>query len=171
MRIEKEEARAIANELRAFDIIDENDTLISSPENYEINRARLLEQLNKFKKKTNRNDVAEFMTNLCNSFFEIDLNMFGTVFKSVADKMTEKILLIIESELISRWSTLGVNSLTNALSTRIQHYCLVDDKQNTDSQNADKAKYEELVEKKRNNQTLTDDETTFIKSFGSFRYL
>lgn len=171
MKLEKETAREIANELREYKIVDENDHLFTSPETYDEDRAKLAQKIDKFRHKTkpNRNDVAKFMQNLCDEYFEIDLDSFNMIIKTVSDKMTEQIQRIIESQLISPWSTLGVSALTDAMSKRIQHYCLVNENQNSDSQNDDQKKYDELAEKQKNNQPLTDEEKNFINSFGSFR--
>jgi hypothetical protein len=71
----------------------------------------------------------------------------------------------MDSQLLQPWSTLAVSGLTDTISKRLQHYYLVNKKQNSDSHNADQNKYEQLLQK----QNLTPEEKEFMSRYGKFR--
>ncbi|CAF1522845.1 unnamed protein product, partial [Didymodactylos carnosus] len=91
---------------------------------------------------------------------------FSIIIKSVADKITEQLIQIIESQLIQPWSTLAVSSVTDSLSKKIQNNYLVNKDQNSDSQNEDQKKYDELNKNKTN---LTEEDKIFMKNYGKYR--
>jgi hypothetical protein len=66
------------------------------------------------------------MNAFCVEYLKIELEAFYQIMKSVSDKLSDQIVRIIESQLISPWSTLAVKSVTDSISKRIQHHCFVD---------------------------------------------
>lgn len=112
----------------------------------------------------------KFMSQLCDEHFRIEADKYSKIAKSVSDKITEQILRCIDSQLVQPWSTLAVSGAVDSLSKRIQHHCLVDSRQNADSQNEDKSKYDELLKKQEQNEALSDEDKKFMDSYGkSFR--
>ncbi|CAF4803613.1 unnamed protein product, partial [Rotaria sp. Silwood1] len=79
--------------------------------------------------------VVEFLTSLNKKMLDLQIDDFSEIMKSVSDVVTEQILRISQSQLISPFSTFVVSELTNAISERIQHHFIVDQNQNSDSQN------------------------------------
>ncbi|CAF3904440.1 unnamed protein product, partial [Rotaria sp. Silwood1] len=96
---------------------------------------------------------------------EVEYDSFSIIIKSVADKITEQLIQVLESQMIQPWSTLAVSHVTSNLSAKIQHHYLVDKDQNSDSQNEDQEKYDEL----KNKTNLTEEEKTFMKNYGKYR--
>ncbi|CAF1433891.1 unnamed protein product [Adineta steineri] len=166
LKIDKENARSIANQLKNWEIIDENDNLKLSSY-YDVNDdcVELKRKIDEFNRKENQAAVAQFMKSFCDDYMQVEYDSFSIIIKSVADKITEQLIQIIESQLIQPWSTLAVSSVTNCLSNRIQHKYLVDKDQNSDSQNEDQKKYDEL----KNKTNLTEEDKTFIKNYGKYR--
>jgi preprotein translocase subunit SecA len=166
LKIEKENARSIVNQLKDWEIIDENDNLKLSSY-YDVNDEciELKRKIDKFNRKENQDDVAKFMKSFCDQYMQIEYDSFSIISKSVADKITEQLIQIIESQLIQPWSTLAVSSLTSNLSNRIQHNYLIDKNQNSDSHNKDQEKYDKL----KNKTNLTEEEKTFMKNYGKYR--
>ena len=93
------------------------------------------------------------------------LARFSEIIKCVSDMITDQILRVMNWHLIKPLSTHAVNSIVDELSTRMQDYCLVDKMRNSDSQNADQAKYDELIAK----SSLTDEESKFVNWYGKRR--
>ena len=165
VKIPKEESRIICQKLKAFKIINENDNLISDYDN----QREFKSKIDKFKLETNNDNVAKFMENFFLEYVKIELNTFNCIIKSVSDKLSDQIIRIIESQLVSPWSTYAVSAATDSLSKRIQHHYLVNKEQNSDSQNNDQKKYDELKKKQESNETLSEDDKKFLKSYGSYR--
>jgi hypothetical protein len=166
LKINKENARSIANQLKNFEIIDENDNLKLSSY-YDVNDdcIKLKSKIDEFNRKEKQDIVAKFMKSFCDSYMQVEYDSFSIIIKSVADKITEQLIQTIESQLIQPWSTLAVSSATNSLSNRIQHNYLVDKDQNSDSQNEDQKKYDEI----KNKTNLTEEEKIFMKNYGKYR--
>ena len=161
LKIEKEQAREISKVLIVSKIVDSNNLTIVYEDGKKIPQFEL-------KNKQENENVASYLKNLYARIADINLDTFDFITKSVADKITEQVIRIIESQLVAPWSTLAVSCGVNALSVRLQHYALVDSEQNTDSQNADQKKYDLLKQKQDNNEALTDNEKNFMNSHGSF---
>ena len=163
LKMDKERARTAAGRLRAWEIIDQNDNLkISSEENVNADCLKLKSKIHTFNEDK---DVAKFMETFCDSYMQIEFDSFSIISKSVADKITEQLIQIIESQLIQPWSTLAVSSITSSLSNRIQHSYLVDENQNSESQKKDQEKYDQLKDKK----DLTAEDKIFMKNYGKYR--
>ncbi|CAF0762503.1 unnamed protein product [Brachionus calyciflorus] len=171
LKIEKEKASDIARELRTFRVFNENDNFFLSSNDDDNEKKLLKDRLAEFRHKTKNNKVFNYIDQFCDEYFKTDVDTSSMIMKSVSDKLTDQITNIIESQLVSPWSTYAVSSLTDSLSKRIQHHCLVDREQNSDSQNKDHNKYDELKKKQENNEPLTDDEKQFMTNYGSFRTL
>jgi hypothetical protein len=128
----------------------------------------LKNRIEKFKKKTDHENVTVFLKDYCDEYLRIDMDAFGMVIKSVFDKITDQVINIIQSQMITPWSTLAVSGITDALSKRIQHYCLVDNSQNTDAQNEEENLYNELKKKQENNEKLSDKEKDFLMNYDPY---
>ncbi|CAF4590118.1 unnamed protein product, partial [Rotaria sp. Silwood2] len=167
LKIDKEIARNAVNKLKNLEIIDENDNLkLSSYYDVSDECIKLKRKIDEFnRQEKDQNDVAQFMKSFCDQYMQIEYDSFSIISKSVADKITEQLIQIIESQLIQPWSTLAVSSLTSNLSNRIQHNYLIDENQNSDSHNKDQEKYDEL----KNKTNLTEEEKIFMKNYGKYR--
>ncbi|CAF4844118.1 unnamed protein product, partial [Rotaria sp. Silwood1] len=166
LKIDKEDARSIANKLRNMEIIDENDNLnVSSYYDVSDDCIKLKRKIDEFNRRENEVAVAQFMKSFCDKYMEVEYDSFSIIIKSVADKITEQLIQVLESQMIQPWSTLAVSHVTSNLSAKIQHHYLVDKDQNSDSQNEDQEKYDEL----KNKTNLTEEEKTFMKNYGKYR--
>ncbi|CAF3170226.1 unnamed protein product [Rotaria sp. Silwood2] len=85
--------------------------------------------------ETDKPRVVEFLTSLNKKMIDLQIDDFSEIMKSVSDVVIEQILRISQSQLISPLSTFVVGELTNAISERVQHHFIVDENQNSDSQN------------------------------------
>lgn len=136
-KMEKEKARIVSAELASLQI---DLSCIVKLGNLDESRSERDEIGSRIKAYGSKNGkVGSFLNTFLDkfmeeSFMQIPLNL---IIKSVSDKITEQIAVIIDAQLLSSLSTIATSALTNALSQRIQHYCLVDEKQNTDSMNED----------------------------------
>ena len=166
LKIDKERARSIANELRNLEIIDENDNLkLSSYYDVSNDCTKLKSKIDKLDTKENQAEVVKFMKSFCDNYMQVEFDTFSIIIKSVADKITDQLIQVIESQLIQPWSTFAVSNLTDSLSKRTQHNHLVNKDQNSNSQNEDQKKYDEL----KNKTNLTEDEKIFMKNYGKYR--
>jgi len=162
LKMDKENAQNAVNVLKTWNILDENDNLKLSSY-YDVT-----DECNQLKRKLDgfdQKNVVDFMKSFCDKYTQVEYDSFSIISKSVADKITEQLIQIIESQLIQPWSTLAVSSVTNHLSNQLQHKYLVNENQNSDSQNKDKKKFEEL----KNKENLTEEEKTFMKNYGKYR--
>ena len=133
-QLTNEEARKASAELESLhiDFTSLTSWHNSTHDKHKIAKAAITEYQN-----LNKN-VGCFLKEFIHNFLEMEAlfnEALGLVIKSVADRMTDQIVRIIDSQLVSPWSTLAASSLTDALSKRVQHYCLVDRGQNTEAQN------------------------------------
>lgn len=112
--------------------------------------------------------LSKFLTNIMDmeTSFEQSVNM---IIKSVSDKITDQIIRVIDSQLVTPWSTLAVSGLTDALSQRVQHYCLVDKKHNTEALDGNQEKFDKLSKRKANGEKLCHEDEAFMKRFGAYR--
>ena len=69
------------------------------------------------------------------------LARFSEIIKCVSDMVTDQIVRVMNWHLIKQLQTHAMSSIVDELSTLMQDYCLVDKIRNSDSQNADQAKY------------------------------
>lgn len=140
VEVGKEEARAIALELakQKVDVV-----CIVRVGNVQDCRAEYDQLELAISKYTRTNEkVGRFLKRLLDTCKKMENSMeqaVNLIVKSVSDKITEQIVRIIDSQLVSPWSTLAVSSLTDAMSKRIQHH-LVSKDQNTDALNNDQEK-------------------------------
>ncbi|CAF1535234.1 unnamed protein product [Rotaria sordida] len=81
------------------------------------------------------NKVIGFLTSLHRNMSKVEFNEFSQIMKLVSDIITEQILGIIESQLVLPWSSYGMGQLTKVTSEIVQHHIIVDEKQNSNSQN------------------------------------
>ena len=185
-KVNKDSALSIANEMKELKILNANDGLNMSSSNVEDdcdelkgklvaferawrqNKDKMLKSLNKDNAGVKEEDVnksIQFMNAFYDRFVQIELDDFSTIIKSVADKLSEQMVRIIDSQLIQPWSTLAVSGITDSLSKRLQSNYLVNREQNSESHEADQKKYDEL--KKKDN--LTPEEAAFMNGYGKFR--
>lgn len=136
--VEKEEARDISQELVSQQI---DVTCIVQLCNVEEPRNacyKLKDRIGEYK-ETDK-EVGRFLDSFLDKLIDTKESFKQTldlIVKSVSDRMTDQIVVIVDSQLVSPWSTLVTSSLTDAISQRVQHYCLVDRNQNTDALNED----------------------------------
>ncbi|CAF4545089.1 unnamed protein product, partial [Didymodactylos carnosus] len=106
LKIDKERARDIVNKLKDLEIIDENDNLkLSSYYDVDDDCLELKCKIDEFNQEEDQDDVAEFMKSFCDNYIQVEYDSFSIISKSVADKITEQLIQIIESQLIQPWST------------------------------------------------------------------
>ncbi|CAF4493249.1 unnamed protein product, partial [Rotaria magnacalcarata] len=167
LKIDKEIARNVVNKFKNLEILDENDNLkLSSHYDVSDECTELKSKIDEFnRQEKDQTNVAQFMKSFCDNYMQVEYDSFSVIIKSVADKITEQLIQIIESQLIQPWSTLAVSSVTNSISNRIQHNYLTDKNQNSDSHNKDQEKYDEL----KNKTNLTEEEQMFMKNYGKYR--
>ncbi|CAF4986969.1 unnamed protein product [Rotaria sp. Silwood1] len=87
----------------------------------------------RFKKYENK--VIGFLTSLHRNMSKVEFYEFSQIMKLVSDIITEQIFGIIESQLVLPWSSYGMGQLTKVTSEIVQHHIIVDEKQNSNSQN------------------------------------
>lgn len=175
----KESALAIAKKLKDMKILNESDNLNIASSNSDFKCSNLENRIKDFEAnkviilasldgttEEELNKSVEFIKEFYEKFSHIDLNSFSMIMKPVADKITDQLIRVADSSLVQPWSTLATSKLTDAISKRIQHNYLVDKDQNSDSQNKDQKKYDDLKNKK---EPLTDDEKKFMQQYGEFR--
>ncbi|CAF1195636.1 unnamed protein product [Rotaria magnacalcarata] len=90
------------------------------------------------------------VVNFLKSLASVEFNDLSEIMKSISDMITEQVFRITESQLISPWSSYGMGELTKAISERVQHHFIVDENQNSDSQNREdrekgESKYNTIV--------------------------
>ena len=168
LKLDRDSARQITSELKAHDIDEQallkaNDTCKNADECDELRK-----MIGKFQKKTDQDKVSEFLNKYCDEYMRIELDAFSMVIKSISDKITNQVISIIQSQMITPWSTFVVSGITDAMSKRIQHYCLVDSNQNTDAQNEEEKLYNDLKKKQANKEVLSDKEKQFIDGYDPF---
>ncbi|CAF3955624.1 unnamed protein product [Rotaria sp. Silwood2] len=66
---------------------------------------------------------------------QLEMSDFSKMMKLVSDIITDEVLKITESQLISPWSSYLMGEATKAISERVQHYFIVNERQNAPSQN------------------------------------
>ena len=162
LKMDKENAQKAVNVLKTWNILDENDNL-KLTSYYDVT-----DECNQLKRKLDgfdQKNVVDFMKSFCDQYIQVEYDSFSIISKSVADKITEQLIQIIESQLIQPWSTLAVSIVTNHLSNILQDKYLVNENENSDSQNKDKKKFEELKDK----ENLTKEEKAFMKNYGKYR--
>ena len=164
LKLDKDNSRELANLLKLHNINEESLLKVNFSD-INTGECELKNQIEKFKKKTDQEKASLFLKNYCDEYLRIEMDAFSMVIKSVSDKITDQVINIIQSQMITPWSTLAVSGITDALSKRIQHYCLVDKSQNTDAQNEEERLYNELKKKQENEEKLSDKEKEFLNSY------
>ena len=141
LKVDKDQAKVISQELQSHkaDLSHIVEALADRPDSKDASEVR--RAVSKYRKTNEK--VGEFLGRFLAEFVNMSASYetsINAVIKSVSDKITDHIIRIIDSQLVSPWSTLAVSGVTDQLSRRIQHYCLVNKQQNTDEQNADQEK-------------------------------
>ncbi|CAG0890702.1 unnamed protein product [Darwinula stevensoni] len=176
LKIKKVNTALIADKLKQLHIFDDVDNFNVSQSDLVNVSKELKRKIDEFSEEEFGNDDRDSMTadvgksiafieSFYAKFVEIDLESFSMMMKSVSDQIAEQLIRVMDSQLLQPWSTLAVSNLSAAGSKRLQHYCFVDEEQNSDSHKADQKKYEELKEKK----DLTTAERSFMANYGRFR--
>ena len=101
----------------------------------------ITEAIRSYEKKYEK--VSMFLSKFLDAYMSMEKSFqqsVNMIVKSVADRIADHLVRIIDTQLVSPWSTLAVSSMTSSLSQRIQHHCLVDKNQNTEELNADQEK-------------------------------
>ncbi|CAF4463410.1 unnamed protein product, partial [Rotaria sp. Silwood2] len=94
-----------------------------------------------FSEKLRHTSINEFpmykekVVTFLNLLHNVEFDDLSKLMKSVSDMITEQIFRIMESQFISPWSSYCMGALTKYVSERVQDYCIVDERQNSDSQN------------------------------------
>lgn len=141
VKMEKKKAALLAFDLKSRGIDVNSIVDIRLDDDYEFSRKS--EELKAKLKKLEEEKVADFLARYLDEFVALDKTFsssMSTIVKSVSDRITEQIVRIIDSQLVSPWSTMAVSGLTDALSKRIQHYCLVDKNENSSKLDNDQEK-------------------------------
>jgi hypothetical protein len=163
LKIDKNKAAEITSSLINESILDENDGLkiTNFDDKIEINQI-----INKIDKMNSLDDqVKKFLKDFINMYSTLTIDTFSMIMKSIADKLSDQVIRTIEGQLITPWTSLAVSSLTNKLSTHIQNKYLVDESQNSESQNKGKEKFEKLEKDKKDGKKLSDEDQKFMDSF------
>ena len=159
LKLDRDSARQITSELKTHDI---GEQALLNPTD------KLGKKIEEFQKKTGREKVSEFLKKYCDEYRSSELDAFSMVIKSISDKITNQVISIIQSQMITPWSTLAVSGITDAMSKRIQHYCLVGSEQNTDEQNEEEKLCNDLKKKQANKEKLSDEEKQFLDGYDQF---
>lgn len=97
-----------------------------------------LNELNQYKDK-----ILTFLTSLDRCMSNIESQDFSETLKFIADAITEHVCRIVQSQLVSPWSSYAMGELTKVISERTQHYLIVDKNENSDSQNRENQEKDE----------------------------
>ncbi len=149
-------------------LLNANDLSVNNMSENADECDELRKMIEKFQKKTDQDKVFEFLNKYCDEYMRTELDAFSMVIKSISDKITNKVISIIQSQIITPWSTLAVSGITDTMSKRIQQYCLVDSNQNTDAQNKEEKLYNDLKKKQASKEELSDKEKQFIDGYDPF---
>jgi preprotein translocase subunit SecA len=155
LKIDKNKAANIASKLKEDQILDENDC-------FSVNTITNILNINYLDQ-----EVKNFLGDFNKNYSELTMESieFSMIMKTISDKLSDQVIRIIEGKLISPWSSLAVSSLVDNLSNTIQNNYLVNENENSDSQNKDIEKFRQLVKDKENGKNLTKEEETFMHAF------
>ena len=146
VKVDKEQARVISQELQSLNV-DISHIVAALDDGANFREASDIKaKVNEYRKTNEK--VGQFLSDFMTSFVKMEATYeqsMSMIIKMVSDKITDQIVRIIDSQLVSPWTTYAVSGLTDQLSKRAQHYCLVDKEQNTDKDNADQEKYVDIA--------------------------
>jgi len=163
LKIDKIKAAEITSSLIYESILDENDGLIITNFDDKIEINQIIKKINNMNSLDEQ--VKQFLKEFINMYSNLTIDTFSMIMKSISDKLSDQVIRTIEGQLITPWTSLAVSSLTNKLSTHIQNKYLVDESQNSESQNKDKEKFEKLEKDKKDGIKLSEDDQNFMKTF------
>ena len=141
LKEDKENARLLSSKLASEGIDITSIAKLDENSKYELKA-----KLNVYKQTNEK--VGSFLLRFLDELVAVEETYFNTlsmIIKSVSDRITEQIVRIIDSQLVSPWSTYAVSMATDKLSQAIQHHCFVDKNQNTNELNEDQKKYNYLI--------------------------
>ena len=170
LKISKNNSGTIVNKLKKHGIFNEHDNF--PEENIDKNKFKrcrdyMLKECedNDESMKNDTYKSIDFVERFHEEFIKIEMDSFSEIMKVVSDKISEQLVNIMDSQMLQPWSSCAVSGLVDSVSKRIQHSCLVDKEQNSDSHNVDQEKYEELSKKDH----LTTDDKAFLANYGKYR--
>ncbi|CAF4126159.1 unnamed protein product [Rotaria sp. Silwood2] len=99
------------------------------------NGRSVYQTLNVARKNLNSLAVKHIAVTIQKNIIREGLNNLNEIMKLVSDMITEQIFRITESQLILPLSGYAIGNLTNIFSETVEHYLVVDEKQNSSSQN------------------------------------
>jgi hypothetical protein len=79
-----------------------------------------IEKVDLFNHNRHRSKVVDFCASLNKNTLSVQIDDLSQIMKSVSDVITDQVIRITESQLISPWSSYGMGALTNAISSNIQ---------------------------------------------------
>jgi len=110
--IDLSDAKGIVSMLQAQGVIDENEDLVFTDHKIEINCG---DKYSHYKLQ-----IVEFLNWLGEEISNGSVDDFSMIIKSVSDVITDQIIRVTESQLISPWSSYGIGEFTSVISARIQ---------------------------------------------------
>ncbi|CAF3169263.1 unnamed protein product [Rotaria sp. Silwood2] len=134
--ISKEDTKEIVSLLEDQDIVEFNSELEDK------NFRNKLDKVDFKHFDIHKETVVKFFTSLQENISNVVIDDFNEIMKLVSDTITEQVFRITQSQLIAPWSTYGMGELTKAISERVQHHFIVDENQNSDSQNRENQQLE-----------------------------
>ncbi len=162
LKIDKETSEQISNEMKQAKIFNQSDNF--SEDDDDANFKEKLDTLRKSSPNDAMGKCVNFVQSFHEAFVKIEMDSFSQSMKIVSDKITEQLIQVMDSQMLQPWSTMAVSGLVDSISSRVQHYCLVNKDENSLSQKEDEKKFEELSKK----ENLTEEESNFMANYGRF---
>ena len=155
--LKEKTAKEVTKILKKHSIIDEDDLLICGS-----NLRGILFNIDFEEANPSKEGIIIFLETIekcISNGTDYDMSM---VVKTVADHLTNQVIRIIDSQLISPWSSFYMGKLTTYLSEQFQDKFIVNEEDNTDQLNQTEERRKEL-EKKAANKQLTPEEMIIKK--------
>ena len=168
LKIKSDQSATLAGLFKASQLIGDQDALLEmNEEDLKIKKKYIL-------KSGRVQDIdhciviksISFVEDVYNHFWKMDHESLSIILKSITDKLTDKMIQILDSQILQPWTTYAVSCVTAHVSEVIQHHLISSD-QNSKSQAIDQNKYDLLSSKRPEN--LTKEERTFMKNYGRYR--
>lgn len=129
----------------------------------------LIDEIEFGTRNIHRTNIIQLLKHLIKETRNIKVSeQLNEITKSVSDSITSQIIHIVESQLISPWSSFAVGKFVQYASKRIQHKYFVDKNQNTQKANEDEELYQKLKKMKEEGQQLNKQEQQFLKNYDPY---
>ncbi|CAF1442881.1 unnamed protein product [Adineta steineri] len=126
--INENDMKEILSRLQKYDKVQLNEKLKNPYFCTELN------QINFSGFETHKDNIVNFLKLLHITMSTINMNDFSELMKLLSDTITEQVLRIVKSQLISPWSSFGIDQLSKITSNKLRDYFVVDEKQNSEKQ-------------------------------------